>query len=173
MKLPALAGVVAVAVLLQVVLARYAVGDRWVFDLVLVGVVYVALRSGAAGGLLAGTLGGLLQDLFSGTVLGVGGLAKTLVGGAAGAVGSQFVVTRPLGRTLIVLVASVVHRLLMLGLVAVIDQQWFGVPWMDMLEETVVNGACALALFHASEAVPAAVERGRMSRRTRWGRRTW
>ena len=35
-------------------------------------------------GMLAGTLGGLLQDMLSGGIVGVGGLAKTLVGFAAG-----------------------------------------------------------------------------------------
>ena len=37
--------VVALAVALQTALARYAVGTGWSFDLVLVAVVYAALRS--------------------------------------------------------------------------------------------------------------------------------
>ena len=40
---------VVVAVVLQVTLARYTVGGRWVFDLVLVGVVYAALPVGPGG----------------------------------------------------------------------------------------------------------------------------
>ena len=46
-----------VAVTLQVTLARYAVGGRWVFDFVLVGVVYAALQWGRVAGMLAGTVG--------------------------------------------------------------------------------------------------------------------
>jgi len=50
---PVLAVVLA-SVAAQVILARYAVGGRFVFDLVLVGVVFAALASGAVGGMLAG-----------------------------------------------------------------------------------------------------------------------
>ncbi len=56
--------VVLASVAVQIVLARYAVGGRFAFDFVLVGVVFAALASGAVGGMLAGTIGGLLQDLF-------------------------------------------------------------------------------------------------------------
>ena len=49
-------------------------------DLVLVVVLSVAMRQGAVAGLWTGTVGGLLQDALSGGVVGVGGLAKTLVG---------------------------------------------------------------------------------------------
>ena len=62
-------------------------GTPWaggVFDFVLVGVVFAALQSGAVAGMLAGTIGGLLLDVLSGGVVGLGGLVKTLVGCAAG-----------------------------------------------------------------------------------------
>ena len=173
MRVPAALATVIVAVVAQAVLARYAVGGRFVFDFVLVGVVYAALRWDARAGLIGGTIGGLLQDVLSGGVVGVGGLAKTLVGGAAGGLGAQFVVTRPHARALIVAGASVAHRLIVIGLTALIDQQWSGLPWADMLEETVLNTACAWALFQATEVLPAAVERRRVHRQARWGRRNW
>ena len=88
---------VVVAVILQVALARYAVGGRWVFDLVLVGVAFAALQGGAITGMMAGTAGGLLQDVLSGGIVGVGGLAKTVVGCLAGVVGTQFVVAASVG----------------------------------------------------------------------------
>src|SRR5207342_2400634 len=94
MKMTRVMAVVLSAVLLQVVLARYAVGGRFAFDLVLVGVVFAALQSGAVAGMIAGTIGGLAQDILSGGVIGVFGLAKTLVGYAAGAMGTQFVVAK-------------------------------------------------------------------------------
>ena len=93
---------VVISVILQVTLARYTVGGRWVFDFVLVGVVYAALQWGPVSGLMAGTLGGLLQDVLAGQIVGVGGLAKSVVGFAAGIVGTQFVLTRPQARTIIV-----------------------------------------------------------------------
>ena len=48
-------------------------------DLVLVVVVYIALTGGPVAGLLAGTVGGLVQDALSSGILGMGGLAKTVV----------------------------------------------------------------------------------------------
>ena len=62
MKLAAVVATVAVAVVLQLALARYMVGGRWLFDIVLVGVVYAALNWGPAVGMLTGTTGGLIQD---------------------------------------------------------------------------------------------------------------
>ena len=94
------------AVLFQVALARYAVGGRWVFDLVLVGVAFAALQGGALAGMVAGTVGGLLQDVLSGGIVGVGGLAKTVVGCVVGVVGTQFVLARASARMLIVAVGE-------------------------------------------------------------------
>jgi hypothetical protein len=86
---------VVAAVFLQVALARYTVGGAWAFDLVLVGVVFAALQWGPVAGIVAGTLGGLLQDLLAGEIVGLGGLTKTIVGFVSGVVGTQFVLTRP------------------------------------------------------------------------------
>jgi rod shape-determining protein MreD len=49
-------------------------------DVVLVAVVYVALTTGPVGGMLSGTIAGLIQDTLSSGVIGIGSLAKTLVG---------------------------------------------------------------------------------------------
>ena len=73
------------------------------FDLVLVGVVFVALQWGAVAGMLAGTLGGLLQDVLSGGIVGVGGLAEDAGRvSSTGVVGTQFVVAKPYARAVIV-----------------------------------------------------------------------
>ena len=173
MKLTAVVVAVLVSVILQVTLARYTVGGRWAFDLVLVGVVYVALRWEAVAGMIAGTVGGLLQDMLSGGIIGVGGLAKTLAGFAAGIVGTQFVVAKPQARAVIVAGATVLHRGIMLGLQGLIDQKWPGWSWTAMLGETAINAACGLVAFHLTDALPNAFDRGRMSRRSSWGRRQW
>ena len=44
MKLTSVLLTILVALILQVTLARYMVGGRWVFDLVLVGVIFAARR---------------------------------------------------------------------------------------------------------------------------------
>ncbi len=178
MRLASVLVTVVVAVVLQVTLARFTVGGRWVFDLVLVGVVYAALQWGPVAGMVAGTLGGLLQDTLSDAIVGVGGLAKTLVGCAAGVVGTQFVLVRPRARMIIVAGATIAHRLVMIGMYAVIDSSkpnwhWSGIPWTAILAETVINALCGLIAFQASEGLPGVISRSRMSRRSSLSRRTW
>jgi rod shape-determining protein MreD len=161
------------AVLLQVALARYAVGGRFAFDLVLVGVVYVALQSGAVAGMLAGTVGGLLQDVLSGGVVGVGGLVKTLVGYAAGGLGTQFVVAKAHARAMIVALATLAHVLMAVGLRAVIDQTWPSLAWTTVLGEVAINAAVGWMAFQVTDSVPGAMARGRSRSRSSWGRRQW
>jgi rod shape-determining protein MreD len=172
-KAPVMMAAVVIGVVAQVTLARYTVGGTWVFDLVLVGVVFAALQGGPVAGLWSGTIGGLLQDVLSGEVAGLGGLAKTLVGCLAGYIGAQFVMTRVSGRALVVTVATVVHRLLMLALVSLIDQRWPGIAWGAMLAEVVINTAVAFVVFYGVTAGPGMVARRRASRRSSLSRRQW
>ncbi len=164
---------VLVAVLLQVALARYAVGGRWVFDLVLVGVAFAGLQGGALAGMLAGTIGGLLQDVLSGGIVGVGGLAKTVVGCVVGVIGTQFVLARASARMLIVGVATVVHRLVVVSLQALIDLEWIGISWGSVVVEVAVNALAAFVVFQAAQGLPGALARQRMSRRSGFSRRQW
>ena len=161
------------AVLLQVVLARYMVGGRMAFDLVLVGVVFVSLQTGAVGGMLAGTLGGLLHDLAAGGLIGVGGLLKTLLGCITGVLGTQFVVAKPYARALIVAAATVVHALLAVGLQGVIWQRWPGIGWPSVIQEVLLNALAGYIAFYMTESLPAAMARGRSRQRSSWGRRQW
>jgi rod shape-determining protein MreD len=172
-KFTSVLAAILIAVILQVTLARYTVGGRWAFDLVLVGVVYAALRWEAVAGMVAGTVGGLLQDMLSGGIIGVGGLAKTITGFATGVIGTQFVVAKPHARAVIVAGATVLHRLIMLVLQGLIDQKWPGLPWAAMLGETAINSVIGFLAFHLTDALSGAVGRGRMSRRSGLGRRQW
>ena len=49
-------------------------------DFVILAVVYVGLQRGPEFGLLTGAIGGLVQDILSGGILGIGGFVKTIVG---------------------------------------------------------------------------------------------
>jgi rod shape-determining protein MreD len=171
-KLTAVLITMGIAVALQLTLARFAVGGRWMFDIVLVGVVYAALNWGPVTGMLAGSAGGLLQDLLAGEVVGTGGLVKTIVGFAVGTVGAQFVVARPTARVAVLAVASVVHRMLLIGLIALIDQRWPPVSAGAILSETMLNSVCGLIAFQLGEMAP-----GLASRRSGWRsglrRREW
>jgi len=172
MKVVPAIGVVLGSVFLQVVLARFAVGGRMSFDLVLVGVVFVALQAGPVAGMLSGTIGGLLLDLLSGGVIGVGGLLKTLIGFFAGLLGTRLVVAKPYARAMIVGAATLVHAFFALGLSTTISG-WSGIPWAVMLGETAMNAIAGYLAFLAIESVPGAVGRGRARQRSAWGRRQW
>lgn len=172
MKLVGVVGVVALAVALQTALARYAVGTAWAFDLVLVGVVYAALRWGPSAGVLAGTLGGLTQDALAGGVVGVGGLSATVVGFSAGLFGQQFIITRPLPRMLLVAGATVAHRGLILVIRAAIDQRWSVTSWLGMLGELSLNALAAFVLYQGAETLPLLARR-RPTRRSGLRARKW
>ncbi len=173
MKFTAVLATVVISVVLQLGLARYTVGGKWLFDIVLVGVVYAALNWGPVAGMVTGTVGGLIQDVLSDDVVGTGGLIKTLIGFAAGFIGSQFVVARPFARVMILAGASVLHRILVIALHALIDQHWAAMPWPAVLGETLLNSVLGLVAFQASETVPALRSRSRQSRRTTFKGRNW
>ena len=59
MKTARVLAAIAVALALQITLARFAIGGDTVVDLVLVVVVYAALAGSPVTGLLAGTAGGV------------------------------------------------------------------------------------------------------------------
>lgn len=165
--------VVAVGLVMQMALARYAVGGRWAFDLVLVAVVYAGLAWGPIAGMWAGTAGGLIQDALSGDVIGVGGLAKTIAGLGAGVAGSQFVVSQASSRVATVVVVTVGHRLLLVSLLAIVDQRWSDISWTAMLVEIGVNGLAGLIAFKATELAPGAVRQSRQLRRSSLSKRRW
>lgn len=173
MKFIPVVATVLVAVVLQATLARYMVGGRWVFDLVLVGVVYTSLQHGAVAGMLAGTFGGLLQDTLSGGILGVNGLTKTLTGFFTGGIGTQFVVSKPYAKAVIVAGATVVNRAMTIGLDNMIHQAWPAVSWFAILGEVGANTVFGFAIFVAAGAVPDAMGRGRFRRGTSLSRRQW
>ena len=120
---------IALALAAQTTIARYITRGTVTVDLVLVVVVYVALTSGSVAGLLTGMVAGLIQDsLLSTGLIGIGGLAKSIVGYVAGIVGTQFIVSQPLPRFLVFFVATVAHQAITIGLSVVLGQQPFGRP---------------------------------------------
>ena len=99
----------ALALVLQTRLAPFLVLGTSPLDLVLIVVVYVAITSGPTTGLLAGAAAGLAQDALSSGILGIGGLAKTVVGYLVGLASTQFIVAGPLPRFLTFLASTVIH----------------------------------------------------------------
>ena len=162
----ALIGIVA-ALALQTTLDRFLGGSAVGVDLVLVAVVYIALISGPVGGMFAGSLAGLVQDALTSGIIGIGGLAKAIVGFFAGAVGQQFIVTAALPRLVMFAAATVVHALVFMGLYVVLNLRTFHSPWRTILAQALANALVGMIAFMVIEAVPGLVERRRMARRGR------
>jgi rod shape-determining protein MreD len=156
---------IALALALQTTLARFLVGGTAALDLVLVVVVYVALTTGPVTGLLAGSVAGIIQDALSSGVIGIGGLAKSIVGFLAGVIGQQFIVTAALPRLVMFVAATIVHAAIFMGLYVALEQRDFSSPYKAVLTQALVNAVVGMIAFTIIEALPGVVERRRVRRR--------
>jgi rod shape-determining protein MreD len=152
---------IALSLALQTTLARFVVRGSMAVDLVLVVVVYVALTCGPVTGLLTGTVAGLLQDALSTGVIGIGGLAKTIVGFLAGVIGSQFIVSQSVPRFVVFFGATLLHAVVFMGLYALLDLRHFGTPYGVVATQAAVNAIVGVLAFQLVELLPGAVERRR------------
>ena len=155
---------VAAALALQTTLARFVIRGMVAVDLVLVAVVYVALTSGPVTGMLTGTVAGLLQDALSTGVIGIGGLAKTVVGFLAGIIGTQFIVTQAVPRFVVFVAATAVHAAIFMGLYALLDIRHFGTPYAAVGWQAMGNAVVGVVAFQLVELLPGAVDRRRAAR---------
>jgi rod shape-determining protein MreD len=152
---------VVIALALQTTLSRVAVRSTVAVDLVLVVVVYVALTAGPATGLLTGTFAGLVQDALSFSIIGIGGLAKTIVGFFAGVIGSQFIVAQSLPRFVVFFGATVLHAIVFMGLYELLGLRQFGRPYAAVATQAAANAVIGVVTFQLVELLPGAVERRR------------
>jgi rod shape-determining protein MreD len=158
---------IALALALQTTLAPFVVGGTTAIDLVLVAVVYIALTGGPVSGMLAGSLAGLIQDQLSTGVLGIGGLAKSIVGFVVGALGQQFIVTAALPRLLMFLGATAAYQAIFMGLYVVLGLRSFPSPWKAIATQALGNALVGMVAFTIIEALPGVIERRRIGRRSR------
>ena len=156
---------IALALALQTTLGRFVIGGTAALDLVLVVVVYVSLTTGPVSGMLSGSVAGIIQDALSSGVIGIGGLAKSIVGFAVGVIGQQFIVTAALPRFVMFLAASVAHAALFMGLYVLLGLRTFPSPWAAILSQAVGNAVVGMIAFTIIEGLPGMVERRRMRRR--------
>jgi rod shape-determining protein MreD len=155
---------VGVALALQTTLARFVMHGTVAVDLVLVVVTYVALTSGSSTGLMTGAVAGLVQDALSSSVIGIGGLAKTIVGFLAGVIGTQFIVSQPLPRFVVFFGATLLHAVVFMGLYAILDLRHFGTAWTAVGGEAAANAVVGVVAFQLVELLPGAVERRRAAK---------
>jgi rod shape-determining protein MreD len=137
-------------VLLQTTLARYLAIESIAPDLLLIWVVYLALREGQIAATTAGFFLGLLFDLVSGKdgMLGLAALCKTVAGFVAGYFYNENKIMQILAGyqfILVVAVASIVHNVLYF----IVFLQGTEVGWLDAVmlygfPTTIYTAALAL-----------------------------
>ena len=167
MKAVGVLAAIASALALQTTLVRFLPGGAGAFDLALVVVVVVALKSGPVSGMLAGSAAGLVQDALSIGVIGIGGLAQSIVGFAVGAIGRQFILTAQMPRLLVFFGASLGHAAVFMGLYALLGLGSFPAPLSGALSQALGNTVAGMIVFVAIEVVPAYLGRRRLTRLTR------
>lgn len=155
---------IALALALQTTLARFVIRGTVAIDLGLVVVVYVALSFGPITGLLAGTAAGLAQDALSSGVIGIGGLAKTIVGFLAGLIATHLIVARPIPRFVVFFLATVLHAIVFMGLYVLLDLRRFGTPYAAVVSQALGNAVVGVLAFWLVERMPGAIERRRAQR---------
>ena len=156
----------ALAIALQSTLAQFVIRGTVAVDLVLVVVVYAALVAGPVTGLLAGTFAGLVQDTLSTGVIGIGGMAKTVVGFLAGIIGTQFIVAQSLPRFVVFFGATILHAVISIGLYELLNLAEFGTPYAAVAGQATANALIGVVAFNLAELLPGTVERHRAAGRT-------
>jgi rod shape-determining protein MreD len=154
----------ALALALQTTLAQFVVRGTVAVDFVLVVVIYASLTSGRVTGLMAGTFAGLVQDTLSTGVIGIGGLAMSIVGFLAGVVGTQFIVTQPLPRFVVFFAATVLYKTVYIGLYELLGLRDFGMPVAAVAGQALGNAIVGVVAFQVVELLPGAMDRRRMAR---------
>lgn len=154
------------ALALQTTITNY-VQQTAALDFVLIMVVSLALTSGPTTGVLAGSAAGLVQDALSSGVVGIGALAKTVVGFAVGRIGTQFIVTAPLPRFVVFLVATLLHATLFMGLYTLLGLRTFPSPYAAVGGQAVGNAVIGVIGFQLFESLPGFLARRRISKSVR------
>ena len=104
-----------VAFIIQTVFGRYFGFLNSYLDLFTVVVATFGLLRGRATGLLTGTVAGVLQDAFSGGLLGFNGISKITVGYVAGIAGRHLIVRNWSSRLLFFVAMSVLDMAILAG----------------------------------------------------------
>lgn len=153
-----------VALALQTTLAGLVIRGTAAVDLVLIVVVYVALKFGPVTGLVSGSVAGLIQDALSSGILGIGGLAKTIVAYTCGVLGTQFILTGPLPRFVLLVLATALHAVIFIGLYVLLDLRQFPAPVPAVGGQALGNGFVGVVAFQLIEWFPGFMA-GRRARR--------
>ena len=87
-----------------------------------------------------------------------------MVGFVAGVLGTQFIVTAPLSRFLVFVMATALHAAIFMGLYVLLDLRQFDQPYAAVLSQAVGNGFLGVVGAQIVELLPTLRERRRARR---------
>jgi rod shape-determining protein MreD len=143
-----IAGLVAAAGC-QFLLVRYLPAMGRCVDLYTVLVIFYAVTRRRMGVMMMGTAAGLTEDLLTHTFLGMNAFKKTLVGYLMGTLGSFFMLSQPLPRFGVLVVATLLEALTEAGLVLVLGQHLVFPSGGDLLRLGLGNGTAGILGYWA------------------------
>jgi rod shape-determining protein MreD len=144
----------ALVCLVQVLLARYLPAVARRCDLFTILVVYCGLSGSHRRAVVMGTATGLAQDALVGSILGLNGFKKTLIGYLVGTIGSLFMLNQPLPRFGILFAATFIDPLAEWGLSLIMGQSFLFPGIWDLAQRGVGNGVVGLFVFWIAARVP-------------------
>ena len=144
----------AAAALAQAFLSRYAPSLARYCDLFVIIVVYFGLTTPPAGAMLMGIGAGLVEDSLLGSVLGMNGFKKTLIGYLVGSFGSLFMLNQPIPRFGILFAATVFDPLAELGLSLAMGRSFVFPAALELLQRGLGNGVLGLLFFWVAARIP-------------------
>jgi rod shape-determining protein MreD len=119
-----------------------------IFDLPLLVTIFFAVsRRNPVSGLLTGCFIGLVQDALTAKMIGLYGIAKTVVGYVASSLGVKIDVENPGSRLLITFVFYLLHRVVYLIVQRGLVQENVPGQWLHHLGAALANGLLAIVLF--------------------------
>ena len=137
------------AAVCQLLLVRYISAVGRSVDLFTVLVIFYAVTRRRIRVMVMGTAAGLAEDLLAHTFLGMNAFKKTLVGYLMGMLGSFFVLSQPLPRFGILILATLLEALIEAGLVLVLGQNLVVPGATDLLRLCLGNGIAGILGYYA------------------------
>jgi rod shape-determining protein MreD len=129
------------------VFARYC-------DLFLIVVVYFGLTRPPAGAMAVGAGAGLVEDALIGSILGLNGFKKTLLGYLVASFGALFMLNQTVPRFGILFLATLLDPFLELGLSLALGRA-FALPGaLDLVWRGLGNGVFGLLFFWVAARLP-------------------
>ena len=154
MKVVTLVAAIVLSVTVQTASARVFDLTFVNIDIPLVVVVLSALSGGPIVGLWAGTLAGFLQDLMSGGLVGVSGLAKSFIGVTTGFLAKRLMRTGYWYRILSISLATIMNGIIFVGVYRLIEFATPAVGGVNVLQQSILNVAAGIVIVAASERMP-------------------